>query len=554
MVVINITPEYGWQCFEKPGVTLWFKGYLYNETINDLADKVFPLTSIESISAFLKKLDGHYAIVAKYNNATLAAVDRVRSIPLFYAKNKQTDTWHLDDQAKRLASTCNFGPDDVCSDSALSIGMSGYTIGHDTLYNDLSQLAAGDFVRVTNGATPVNLRREQYYSYAPYKLDSAAVTPTIQDLSSVTLGVFEKLAKSANGKMIVVPLSAGLDSRLVASALQHLNYPNLKTFSYGRAGNFEAKTAEGIARRLGVEWCFVPYTSASQREAICGSEHQEYLSFADSCASVPFKQDFLAIRHLKERGWIAKNAIIVNGNSGDFITGGHIPLGVQTTPQDLSPEQRKKRIVDALVTKHYSLWDSLRSMKNITRIERKLRLEIDESNADLDDPSLDFGVYESTEFYDRQSKYVITGQRIYEYFGFEWRLPLWDNSYLDFWEKVPLEQKKNQGMYRDMLEEENWGGVWRGIPVNAKTIRPHWLAPLRILAKLLHAPLGRAKWHRFERRFFQYWMDNLYGQAPYLYRDTAMDRRGARHAIAWYTESYLKTHGLALDGTPLNNR
>ena len=53
-------------------------------------------------------------------------------------------------------------------------------------------------------------------------------------------------------------------------------------------------------------------------------------------------------------------------------------------------------------------------------------------------------IYEILEFEDRQVKYVINGQRLYEFFGYEWRLPLWDSLYLNFWEKVPLEYKFDQ--------------------------------------------------------------------------------------------------------------
>ena len=54
---------------------------------------------------------------------------------------------------------------------------------------------------------------------------------------------------------------------------------------------------------------------------------------------------------------------------------------------------------------------------------------------------------------DRQSKYVVTGQKVFEYYKHEWRLPLWDDEYLFFWEKVPLEFKFKQKLFTTMIKK-----------------------------------------------------------------------------------------------------
>ena len=43
-----------------------------------------------------------------------------------------------------------------------------------------------------------------------------------------------------------------------------------------------------------------------------------------------------------------------------------------------------------------------------------------------------------------QGKVVINGVRNYEYFGFEWRMPLWDYEYLKFWQATHYNNKKNR--------------------------------------------------------------------------------------------------------------
>jgi len=210
----------------------------------------------------------------------------------------------------------------------------------------------------------------------------------------------------------------------------------------------------------------------------------------------------------------------------------------------LSEADRLARITGALFKKHFSLWTALQTPENRARIEQQLRASLARAGATLGAPVDDYGLYEYAEFQDRQCKFVITGQRIYEFLGHEWRLPLWDKVYLDFFENVPLTGKIGQQLYAGMLMAENWGGVWRDVPVNAKTVRPHWIRPLRFAAKFAHGPLGREAWHRFERRYLQYWMAGGGHAAIKPYSAAIRDRRGARNAISWLTEEYLAGHGL----------
>ena len=67
----------------------------------------------------------------------------------------------------------------------------------------------------------------------------------------------------------------------------------------------------------------------------------------------------------------------------------------------------------------------------------------------------------------------------------------------------------------------------------------------------MHAPLGRARWHRFEKQYLDYWMAPLCSYAPWGYRKIARDRRGHANALAWYCEAYLNRKGLAWDGQRL---
>jgi len=498
--------------------------------------------SVETVAALLPELRGHFAMVVEGDGWVLAAVDKVRTTPLFYARSEAG--WQVADRGGDLARRCGFGVEEVNPDGALALAMAGYTIGADTLYHGLHSLVAGEAVLLAGD----NAQRIRYHRYRAWEGEERPESTLRRDLAETTLGILRALMDRAGDRPIVIPLSAGLDSRLIVSGLRHLGCRTVRCFSYGLPGNYEAEAAQRIAGHLGYEWRFVPYSIRDLRRFFASEDHAAYLAYADTCTNVPFEQDLHAVRTLQTAGYIPDDAILVNGNSGDFISGGHIPKTLHRPDPDLSPEGRKHVMVQALIEKHFRLWSSLATPDRDARIAQRLAREIDLAAIRFDTADTVHGGYEYCECQDRQSKYVIAGQRIYEHAGLDWDLPLWADNYLAFWQSAPLSAKAGQRLYRAMLEKENWGGVWQGqVWRFPRRIAPRWLRLPRATLKLLHAPLGAARWHRFERRFLQYWMSNLASAAFVPYSKVARDRRGARHDVAWLAETYLSSKRLAID-------
>jgi asparagine synthase (glutamine-hydrolysing) len=540
---IAIGESFGWTCHVSGGVTVWFNGWIEGLDGAGLATRLAGERSTPArIGTWLRDVDGHFAFVAAGSDWAVAAVDWIRSIPL--AACRIGGSWRIDAQPERLRRAAGLGARDHDADAALAIAMAGYTVDDAALYRGIELLAPGELFWIGPDGEG---SRHRYYTYRPWQVRAGDAAAREEELADTTLAIMRRMVASLGGRPLVVPLSAGRDSRLVASAARHLGYDNVVCFSYGRAGNFEAEAARTVAEKLGYPWHFVPATIARQRAFFAGEDYGRYLTFADSTASAPFVQDMAPLMQLKRSGAVADDAVIVNGNTGDFITGNHVVPALQRAPSGLDREQRLKRIIDALIAKHFMLWQSLLTPQNRARIADLLRRSLERAGASLGDPASDHGLYEYAEFQDRQCKYVVTGQRIYEFLGHSWRLPLWDNAYLRFWEGVPLEDKVNQRLYARVLEKTNWGGVWRGIPVNDKRVRPRWLVPLRLAAKAMHAPFGRDRWHAFERHYLQYWMEATCNPACVPYAQVCRDRRGARHHIAWLAAQYLARHGIEID-------
>lgn len=540
---IDIREEFGWRRHRLGPVTLWFKGWMHGLDGPGLAVRLAEAREVspEWLGELLTRNDGHYAIAATGPGWAVAAVDWVRSIPL--AAAKVGDGWVVDDQPERLRRRAGFGAGEIDPNAALSVAMAGYTVDVAALYRGLDLLVPGELLWFAAGKAS----RHRYYTYRPWRVRSRNPAALEAELAETTLAIMQRTLASLGGRPLVVPLSAGRDSRLIVSAARHLGYSNVHCFTYGRVGNFEAKASRAIAEKLGYPWKFVPATMANRRRFFDSEDYGRYLGFADSAASVPFVQDMAPLIELKKSGYVPDDAVMINGNSGDYISGNHILPPLRQPPHGLDAEARWRRILDALIGKHFTLWQSLATPSNRARIAALLRRSIERAGGALAEPEADHGLYEYAEFQDRQCKYVITGQRIYEFLGHEWRLPLWDNDYLRFWESVPLAEKAGQSLYARMLDNKNWGGVWRDVPVNRKSVRPLWIVPLRLAAKALHAPLGPERWHRFERRYLQYWMETTCSSACAPYASVWRDQRGARNHIAWLAEIYLARHGIEVN-------
>jgi asparagine synthase (glutamine-hydrolysing) len=545
-VDVAIDEERGWRRHQSGQVTLWFKGWMPALDGASLAARLATghiKASPAALGELLLGAGGHYAIVATGPGWALAAVDWIRSIPL--AACRIGKRWAIDDQPERLRKRAGLTRKDIDPDAALAIATAGYAIDAASLYKGIELLVPGELMWLDAAGTAT---RHRYHIYRPWNVARGEARNRVEELRERTLAIVEQMIASLAGRPLLVPLSAGRDSRLVASAARHLGYKNVRCFTYGRSGNFESVTSKAVAERLGYPWAFVPLTTGKARRFFAGDDYARYLDFADSGAAVPFVQDMLPLLELKANGFAPADAVIVNGNSGDYITGGHVLAPLQEpAAAGTSDAERWRRILDTILKKHFRLWQALARPAVSARIKELLRLSIARAGGQLQAPEADHGLYEYAEFQDRQCKYVVGGQRIYEFLGHDWRLPLWDNDYLRFWEGASLAEKTGQSLFARMLDEANWGGVWDGIPVNAKSVRPLWLVPIRLAAKGLHAPLGAERWHRFERRYFQYWMDATCTAACVPYGMAIRDTRGARHHISWLAEIYLARHDLSLD-------
>ena len=226
---------------------------------------------------------------------------------------------------------------------------------------------------------------------------------------------------------------------------------------------------------------------------------------------------------------------MINGQSGDYLTGAHIPAQLYNAARpDLDV------FYDALIAKHWSLWTNLNTPENLAFVRFRVGQVLSE-NPDRDLETL-FAEYEAWEAEERQSKFVINGQRMYEFFGWDWQLPHWDGELLDYWARVPFQHKFDQNLYKDYLTAWNYKGLFPENPAFLWRWPLHmmWVIPL---ARAVGLAAGRSAKDRVYK-FFWYFSHYRNHYAAYGFPRFFATMNRARSPISLQVELWLRENGV----------
>ena len=95
---------------------------------------------------------------------------------------------------------------------------------------------------------------QRYYQWICTYDSESSVEELSDTFNQILLEAFERFIETLRGRQVVVALSGGVDSRLVAAILKHFKYDNVLCFTYGVIGNREAQGARKAAELLGYRW------------------------------------------------------------------------------------------------------------------------------------------------------------------------------------------------------------------------------------------------------------------------------------------------------------
>ncbi len=390
-----------------------------------------------AISEALRDLNGFYAVVHQNEDGIYAAVDRVRSIPLFYGHDREDvyisdDPWYIQEK---------LGDQTIDERSKREFILTGYVTDDRTLLPNIKQVRSGELIHFySDDEKGVLLERGYYQHYVPGHYFSGDVEAGLRELEEVLVNVFNRLIKQVKGRTIVVPLSGGYDSKLTVLMLKRLGYKDIIAYSYGRPGNLESNISKSVANALGLRWEFVEYTNERWSELYRSDDYQDYCRYGSGLASTPYIQDFPAVKYLAENRLIPDDSI--------FVTGHTVAMPVK--PMLKGDLKRMEMAIDDVLVRNYNI--SGQSI-NDSALLQECREHIADFLGDMSQYEDRHSAYESWDYNNRQSKLLVQVVRNYEYRGFSWWLPLHDKEFVDFWSRMPYEYRFEKTIFKMFVDK-----------------------------------------------------------------------------------------------------
>ena len=438
------THKLGWEIWLRARVC-YQNNFITAEALKDiLLDQATKceLSDIGSvIKNFVSNLNGSFAIIVKSPALFFMIADPMRSIPLFYGI--KDDALIVSDDARQVLSHFeNAVPDKLAS---IEFILSGFVSGKDTIFSEVKQLQAGESLAF-DPVTGVDCQQVIEKTTGAGDIFFASrreCSDSVEQLENILIRAFSRLIDSVEGKTIVVPLSDGYDSRLIVTMLSRLKVENVICFTYAKVGAKILQVAKDVARKAGYPWLFVPYTKQRWQMCLNDNKTQNFIRKAHNLHTLPNLQDFPAVKYLCEQGIVPSDAIFVPG---------HTPMMYQRQPPD---EATLSSVVDAVLLNHYDRWDwRLKKTRLMPFLWKKINKTLPDDFA-INNIEEAVQALEAWELHERQAKFIVNSVRTYEFFGYEWRLPLWDKELVRFWLSLPLSVRGVKLPVKNFLEHKN---------------------------------------------------------------------------------------------------
>lgn len=407
----------------------------------ELATRISRIDTRAELKQILQSLNGFFSVIHTVGETGYLTVDHVRSWPLYYAA---TDDVYVSDSPEWVhRAGARRGYDPIAAVECL---FTSFVSGDETMSRDVKQVQAGELVTVDTSSNP-EAQQERYFTYCPEEYPERRRR---DGLDRVFTDAVSRLVDYADGRTILLGLSSGYDSRLIALLLSRLGYDNVVTYTTDTASASpdDIPVARSLASDLGFEHIEIRY------------DHSDFDSFHDSDQLREFIRDTGYLAEYPQIHKLTKHQKFVEaGIHPEKVVHvlGHIAVGGEAVPRWVGTQDTldSTEYFDLLWGLHYSNWKEASGSRWRRLFEGKM---IDRPPVDIyrtgtveTVPEAMKG-YEQWHWQERLPKYLIA-RREYASLGYDTWYPLLDRELYSFLEQTSHRERIDKRLLKEYVRD-----------------------------------------------------------------------------------------------------
>jgi len=319
MIDIQLKYNNGFPWYSSENIHV--KGFLFDNldqylTGEAVVDYFKDVSTSQQFEHKIVQANGLFSVIIQLNEQVLAAVDRLRSFPLFYYQ--QDGNLTISDNANWLRQ--HFQITDLATSQMQEFRSSGFVSADRTLLQGIFQIQTGAWLSF-EGQDTKQIFYHQYHIMKPVEIDFEQATV---ELDSNIRKSFNRFIESLKGRTVALSLSGGFDSRLIAVMLKEMDYKNVLCYTFGHANSPEVPVAKRTAEALNLPWIFIEHNSEFVGNFLEDPNFENYFKFSANLTSMFFLESYFALRYIKQSNLVPDDAIFICGHSGDFLAGSQL--------------------------------------------------------------------------------------------------------------------------------------------------------------------------------------------------------------------------------------
>ena len=393
---------------------------------------------MEQLKDSCTQIDGSWSVVINQHGKTLAACDPMGMFPLFYARSGAS--WLLSDSSGWLANRIEGLS--LNHRAELEFLSAGFVLGRETLFDQVYRVKPGELICLDHEEQMSEVQADTWFYFLPEYFSDHSKEKLSEELVRTLQEMISRLLSSTRGKTLVVPLSGGFDSRLIVCLLKMAGAEQVVCLTYGRP-NPEAELSRKVAKKLGYQWLFIDYNKINTDGFLDDPVFMAYCNYAGNHASMPYLQEYFAVKHLKDNGLIPDNSIFLPGHSGDYLGGSYIGRTIRMT--------RSQKDIHGHIGRHYFPFIP-HNKKQQHFLAERVNQWFNNYAPPVCAKDPDYCVYvEDWDVKEKLAKFIFNSASVFPFFGYGVRFPLWDQRLRTFFRMVPFSYRLDKQLYDEII-------------------------------------------------------------------------------------------------------